>query len=148
MTNHADQELKKALGEPKYFIDTPGKIAGEQYYWFPNQGNSMTDDTARSIPGGSLVLGRLLAINGITDVPLHQPMVFIIDYKGEQYCLLKSPCAVKTGEENAGPEMICLHSYNPSPGFNDLWVPFHYIKYIFIVERVRRPNGTEFVPEK
>lgn len=146
MYNKDEQELKKALGEPKYYIDTPGKLAGEKYYWFPNQGNSMTDDTARSIPGGSLVLGRLLPINSITDIPLHQPMVFIIDYKGEQYCLLKSPCAIKN-EEYSG-DMLCLHSYNPSPGFTDLWVPFHYIKYIFIVERVRRSDGTEFIPEQ
>src|SRR6185295_16888872 len=88
-SNEEEQELKKALGSPKYFIDTPGKIAGEQYYWFPNAGNSMSDGTARSIPGGSLVLGRLLSINSIQDLPLHRPMVFIIDYAGKQFCLLK-----------------------------------------------------------
>ena len=63
--NAALSELDMALGAPKYYIDTEGKKAGEQYYWFPNQGNSMTDNTARSIPAGSLVLGRLLTINTI-----------------------------------------------------------------------------------
>ncbi|WP_207510393.1 hypothetical protein [Longitalea luteola] len=146
--NNEDEALKKALGKPKYYIDTPGKLAGEQYYWFPNQGNSMTDGTARSIPGGSLVLGRLLSINTITDIPLHRPMVFIIDYKGEQYCLLKSPCAIKTTAEDSDADMVCLHSYNPAPGFTDLWVPYHYIKYFFVIERVRRPDGTDFLPEQ
>jgi len=145
-SNEEEQELKKALGSPKYFIDTPGKIAGEQYYWFPNAGNSMSDGTARSIPGGSLVLGRLLSINSIQDLPLHRPMVFIIDYAGEQFCLLKSPGGIKTAGANAGTELLCLHSYNPAPGYDDLWLPFQYIKYIFMVERVRLPNGNEFVP--
>jgi len=146
-----EQELKKALGTPKYYIDTPGKIAGESYYWFPNQGNSMTDHTARSIPGGSLVLGRLLQINSITDIPLHRPMVFIIDYAGEQFCLLKSPCEIKTADTagtNSQSNMICLRSYNPAPGYDDLWLPLQYVKYFFVVERVRRPDGSEFVPEQ
>jgi hypothetical protein len=145
-TNEEEQELKKALGSPKYYIDTPGKIDGEQYYWFPNAGDSMTDGTPRSIPGGSLVLGRLLSINSLQDLPLHRPMVFIIDYSGEQFCLLKSPAGIKTAEANAGIELLCLHSYNPSPGYDDLWVPFRYIKYIFTVERVRLANGNEFIP--
>jgi len=147
-TNEEEQELKKALGSPKYFIDTPGKIAGEQYYWFPNAGDSMTDGTARSIPSGSLVLGRLLSINNIQDVPLHRPMVFIIDYNGEQFCLLKSPGGIRTGGANSDIELLGLHSYNPAPGYDDLWVPFPYIKYIFMVERVRLPNGNEFIPEE
>lgn len=148
-TNKDEQDLKKVLGSPKYYIDTPGKMAGEQYYWFPNVGDSMTDNTAQSIPGGSLVLGRLLSINSIADIPLHQPMVFIIDYAGEQFCLLKSPCAIKTAdtaETNSAANMLCLRSYNPAPGYDDLWLPFQYVKYFFIVERVRRPNGIEFVP--
>lgn len=144
-TNEEEQQLKKALGSPKYYIDAPDKIAGERYYWFPNAGNSMTDNTAQSIPGGSLVLGRLLSIKSIADVPLHHPMVFIIDYAGEQFCLLKSPCAIKTTETT---DLLCLHSYNPAPGYDDLWVPFPYIKYIFIAERIRRPDGSEFIPDK
>ena len=141
LANEDEQALKKVLGTPKYYIDTPDKIAGERYYWFPNQGDSMNDHTERSIPGGSMVLGRLLSIKSMEEVPLHRPMVFIIDYGGEQFCLLKCP-----SEANAETDQLCLHSYNPAPGYDDLWLPFHYIKYIFIVERVRRPNGMEFVP--
>ena len=141
LTNEREQALKKALGTPKYYIDTPDKIVGERYYWFPNQGDSMNDHTERSIPGGSMVLGRLLSIKSMEEVPLHRPMVFIIEYGGEQFCLLKCP-----SETNAGDDQLCLHSYNPAPGYDDLWIPFHYIKYVFIVERVRRPNGGEFVP--
>lgn len=149
LTNEDEQDLKKVLGTPKYYIDTPGKIAGESYYWFPNQGDSMTDHTARSIPGGSLVLGRLLSIESATDIPLHQPMVFIIEYAGERFCLLKSPCEIKTadtGETNSGANMICLRSYNPAPGYDDLWLPLQYVKYVFVVERVRRADGSEFEP--
>ena len=149
-TNKDEQDLKKVLGSPKYYIDTPGKTAGEDYYWFPNQGDSMTDNTTHSIPGGSLVLGRLLSIKSITDIPLHRPMVFIIDYAGEQFCLLKSPCEIKTAdtaEANSAAHMLCLRSYNPAPGYDDLWLPFQYVKYVFVVERVRRPDGSEFVPD-
>lgn len=143
------QDLEAALGKPKYFVDAPDKLPGENYYWFPNQGDSMTDNTPGSIPGGSLTLGRLLTVNDITDIPLHRPMVFIIDYKGEQFCLLKSPSQIRRVEatdENPGSTQLCLRSYNPAS--DDLWVPFPFIKYIFLIERVRRPNGTEFIPEE
>jgi hypothetical protein len=142
-------ELDMALGTPKYFIDTEGKTPGEQYYWFPNQGNSMNDNTARSIPAGSLVLGRLLTINTIQDIPQHRPAVFIIDYGGEQFCLLKCAAGIRNdGATEAIPAapLLCLHSYNPTPGYDDLWLPFQYIKFVFVVERVRLPNGNEFVP--
>lgn len=143
------KDLEAALGKPRSYIDVEDKIPGEQYYWFPNQGNSMSDGTAQSIPGGSLVLGRLLTINSIHDVPLHRPAVFIIDYGGEQFCLLKSASAIEAADDQeaatASP-LLCLRSYNPDPGFEDLWVPFRHFKYIFVVERVRLPNGNEFVP--
>jgi hypothetical protein len=149
--NKGLQDLEAALGKPRYYVDAPDKIPGENYYWFPNVGDSMTDNSPDSIPGGSLTLGRLLPVKDITEVPLHRPIVFIIEYNGEQFCLLKSPCGVKTDDsfdENPGSTQLCLRSYNPAPGYDDLWVPFRHIKYIFLVERVRRPNGTEFVPEQ
>jgi hypothetical protein len=108
----------------------------------------MNDNTSRAIPGGSLTLGRLLPVKDITELPLHRPMVFIIEYNGERFCLLKSPAQIETANENTGAARLCLRSYNPGPGYDDLWVPFQHIKYIFVVERVRRPNGTEFVPEQ
>jgi hypothetical protein len=147
--NKGLQDLEAALGKPKYYIDAPDKIPGENYYWFPNQGDSMTDNTPGSIPGGSLTLGRLLPVKDITEIPLHLPTVFIIEYRGEQFCLLKSPCQIRTTEstdDNAGSAQLCLRSYNPASGYDDLWVPFRHIKYIFVVERVKRPDGTEFVP--
>jgi hypothetical protein len=147
--NKGLHDLEAALGKPKYYVDAPDKIPGENYYWFPNQGDSMTDNTPGSIPGGSLTLGRLLPVKDVAEIPLHLPMVFIIEYQGEKFCLLKSPCEIRiTGstEENPGSTQLCLRSYNPAPGYDDLWVPFQHIKYIFVVERVRRPNGTEFVP--
>jgi len=143
------KDLEAVLGKPRSYIDAEDKIPGEQYYWFPNQGNSMNDGTAQSIPAGSLVLGRLLTINSIQDVPLHRPAVFIIDYTGEQFCLLKSACAIKTAdnaEAGSASPLLCLRSYNPDPGYEDLWVPFRHFNYIFVVERVRLPNGNEFVP--
>ena len=141
LSNDEEQDLKKALGKPKYYLDAPDKIAGERYYWFPNQGDSMNDRTERAIPGGSMILGRLLAVKSIDEVPLQNPMVFVIDYKGEQFCLLKCPTEI-----NSYADKVCLHSYNPAPGYDDLWLPFQYIKYIFVVERVRRPDGSEFIP--
>jgi len=149
MENHDNKkwkDLENVLGKPKYYVDAPDKQPGGQYYWFPNVGDSMTDNTERSIPGGSLTLGRLLPVTAITDIPLHRPMVFIIEYNGEQFCLLKSPAQIKTADESSDAASLCLRSYNPAPGYDDLWVPFQNIKYIFVIERVRRPNGTEFVP--
>src|SRR5687768_13629676 len=96
-TRNDEQALTAALGEPKYYLDTPGRQEGETYAWFPNIGDSMTDGTPRSIPGGSLVLGRWLKLNSVRDIPLHRPIVVIIDDEGTQFCMLKCGCAIKGG---------------------------------------------------
>jgi hypothetical protein len=116
----------------------------ERYAWFPTLGDSMTDDTSKSIPGGSFVLGRWLKLNSIHDVPLHRPIVVILNIDGEQFCVLKSACKINSSPADANDE-VCLRSYNPAPRCDDLWVPFHYIKFIFVVEIVRRPCGDEFI---
>lgn len=142
-----EHELALALGKPKYYIDTSGLKENEDYFWFPTLGDSMTDGSSKSIPGGSLVLARRLNLNGVKDVPLHQPIVVIVHYGGEQFCLLKSVyeiCSSVTDGNDSDAEMVCLHSYNPRCG--DLWIPFNYIKFLFVAEKVRRPNGSEFVP--
>src|SRR5215211_7208559 len=90
-----ETELGAALGVPKYYIDTPGLEEGETYAWFPTRGDSMTDNTPKSIPGGSLVLGRRLKLNSVSDVPLHRPIVVIIDDNGTQHCMLKSGCKIQ-----------------------------------------------------
>ncbi|MBD0277444.1 MAG: hypothetical protein ICV81_05695, partial [Flavisolibacter sp.] len=72
-TKQTKQELDTALGTPKYFINTPGLTDGEAYSWFPTIGDSMTDDTDKSIPSGSLVLGRWLKVKNVSEVPLHRP---------------------------------------------------------------------------
>lgn len=135
----ARYNLKDTLGKPKYYIDTPGKQEGEQYFWFPTLGNSMTDRSAQSIPSGSLVLGRLLSIQNVQDIPLHRPIVVIIDDGGQQFCMLKIATDIKKEEDS-----FCLHSYNTTHA--DFWLPFHCVKFIFAVERVRLPGGKEFVP--
>jgi hypothetical protein len=146
-----EAELAAVLGKPKYYIDTPEADDEEEYFWFPTIGDSMTDATDRSIPGGSLVLGRWLRFDSIGDVPLHRPIVVIIHYGGDQYCLLKSACAVLDPaghESHAESQKLCLRSYNPSPRCDDLWVPFHHVKFIFVVEKVRLPGGREFIPRQ
>jgi hypothetical protein len=145
--NNRQQALQDALGKPKYFIDTAGKKEGEQYFWFPTLGSSMTDRTARSIPGGSMVLGRLLSIKTVQDIPLHQPVVVIIEDGGQQFCMLKVVCDIKVAD-TPNADQFCLRSYNPGPGFEDFWLPFSCLQFIFLVERVRLPGGHEFVPER
>jgi len=142
-----EKELDVALGKPKYYIETSGKKEGERYSWFPSSGDSMTDNTFRSIPGGSLVLGRWLPIKTIQDIPLHQPIVVVFNDNGQQYCILKTVCKIKmdTADREA---MLSLRSYNPAPRCDDFWLPFCCLKFIFIVERVRRPDDSEFVPEQ
>jgi hypothetical protein len=142
-----DKQLEAALGNPKYFIETEGKIPGERYCWFPTLGDSMTDDTDKSIPGSSLVLGRWLPVQAVQDIPLHQPVVLVITDNGKQYCLLKSPCEVKDHEDAALAE-ICLRSYNPASRCDDFWLPFWCIQFVFVVERVRRPDGSEYIPKQ
>lgn len=127
-----DEKLAAALGKPKYYIETEGKKAGEQYFWFPTIGDSMTDKTSNSIPSGSLVLGRLLQT--VHDAPLNQPIVIIIDDNGQQFCLLKCICQVNETE-------LCLHSYNSR--YKDFWLPLDCIKFVFEVERVRFSDGSE-----
>lgn len=134
--HNREQELAAALGKPKYFIETEGKTPGEQYFWFPTSGDSMTNGTATSIPSGSLVLGRLLQIKTIQDIPLHQPIVIIIDDNGRQFCMLKSACEVLADE-------LCLRSYNSR--YDDFRIPFDCVKFVFVVERVRLPGGAEFI---
>src|SRR5438046_3196734 len=92
-----EQQLGAALGTPKYYIDTPALEEGERYAWFPTMGDSMMDDTDKSIPSGSLVLGRLLQLNSVSDIPLHCPIVVIIDDNGTQFCMLKSCCNIQKG---------------------------------------------------
>jgi hypothetical protein len=144
-------ELKSALGAPKYYINTTGLVDGETYSWFPTRGNSMTDNTSKSIPSGSLVLGRCLKLNSVSDIPLHRPIVVIIDDNGTQFCMLKSGCKIQTSSTNDvgdGLEMLCLRSYNPAPWCDDFWLPFNCIKFVFVVERVKLPNGNEFIPKQ
>jgi len=149
---HSDkikQELDAALGQPKYYIDASGLKEGEHYSWFPTLGDSMTDNTTKSIPSGSLVLGRWLKLNNINNVPLHLPIVVILYDNGEQFCILKSACAILSSSVSdgfTGSEMLCLRSYNPTPRYDDFWLPFSCIKFIFVVEKVRRPDKSEFVP--
>ena len=144
---NADPELGAALGAPKRYIKTPGLEDGETYAWFPTQGASMTDHTEKSIPGGSLVLGRHLKLNSITDIPLHRPIVVIIDDNGSQFCMLKCGCNIQN-EKTVEAGNLCLRSYNPAPWCDDFWMPFSHIKYVFVVEKVRLPNGKEFVPKQ
>lgn len=144
-----DPALDPALGTPKYYINTPGLQVGETYAWFPTSGNSMTDDTAKSIPSGSMVLGRQLNFKSVTDIPLHRPLVVVV--KGEsggQHCVLKSGCGIQqvTSNDASTSEMLCLRSYNPR--CDDVWIPFCSVKLIFVVERVRLPNGDEFAPKQ
>ena len=140
-----EKDLDAALGKPKYFIDAPVMNEGERYAWFPTLGDSMTDDTPKSIPSGSFVLGRWLKYDSIHDIPLHRPIVVILNIDGEQFCVLKSACKIRSSPADASDE-VCLRSYNPASRCDDLWVPFHYIKFIFFVEIVRRPDGQEFIP--
>lgn len=135
-----EQQLDAALGKPKYYIDTPDKKEGERYFWFPTSGDSMTDNTQRSIPGGSLVLGRLLSLKSVQDIPLHRPIVVVINDNGQQFTMTKSACALVAD----GEEKFCLRSYNQR--YDDFWLPFSCVKFIFVIERVRRPNGSEFIP--
>lgn len=141
--------LTAALGAPKYYIDTPGLAEGETYSWFPTRGDSMTDDTTRSIPSGSLVLGRWVRLESVLDIPLHRPIVVIIDDNGSQFCMLKSGCATREQDRYEGGGdvgSLCLRSYNPASWCDDFWIPFRSIKFVFVVERVRLPDGQEFVP--
>jgi len=140
------QELESALGQPKYYIDTPGLQEGKCYSWFPTLGDSMTDGTPKSIPSGSLVLGRWLKLKSIQDVPLHRPIVVILDDNGQQFCILKCACAIHS--PSADSEMLSLRSYNLASRCDDFWLPFSCIKFVFVVEKVRRPDSGEFVPKQ
>lgn len=142
-----EKKLDEALGKPKYYIDASVMEEGERYAWFPTLGDSMTDGTPKSIPSGSFVLGRWLKFNSIHDVPLHRPIVVILNIDGEQFCVLKSACKIHSSPADASDE-VCLRSYNPARRCDDLWVPFNYIKFIFVVEIVRRPDGHEFIPKQ
>lgn len=141
-----EHELALALGKPKYYINTPGLKENEDYFWFPTAGNSMTDGTSKSIPGGSMVLARRLQLNNVKDIPLHQPVVVVVHYNGEQFCLLKCVSEIRSSTTHISDynaDMICLQSYNQH--CEDLWIPFNYIKFVFEVEKVRRPNGSELI---
>jgi hypothetical protein len=101
---------------------------------------------SKSIPSGSLVLGRWLPLKSVRDVPLHRPIVIVLHDDGEQYCILKSACRIIAAgmpEDDRSAE-LWLRSYNPAPRYDDFGLPFSCIKFIFVVERVRRPDGSEF----
>lgn len=132
--------MKKTLPVPKWFEIKKG----EKYAWSPVEGNSMTDDTNGSIPEGSLVLCRELDIKSIVEIPLDRPLkIMALEPDGKTiFCVLKTVCFIDNVFER-----LRLRSYNPSSEFKDWWIPARFIKKVFMVELVQRPNNTHFIPE-
>lgn len=106
---------------------------GGSFVAFEVRGDSMDDNTRRSICHGDIVLGRELPPS-YWKSKLHIPKVFIIVHK-EDGILIKEVIAhnVETGE-------ITCHSWNPSPEYEDFTINLKQVHQLFYIKEISRDN--------
>ncbi|HEV8079542.1 MAG TPA: S24 family peptidase [Chitinophagaceae bacterium] len=132
------------FGKSSFSIPVNQKLIkkGKSYFWLPTVGDSMTDNTGKSIPAGSLVLVSEINIENFrfTNVPMHKALI-ITGYErtGKMYNILKTIRFIDMYDNR-----FLLRSYNHT--FHDFYIPITSVKRIFEVELVRLPSGTEFIP--
>lgn len=110
------------------------------YAWFPVKGHSMTNTkNSKSIPDGSIVLGKKVSIDHPLSYPTHTPVVLTGNYKGEAFALIKEIGFVDAAFRYS----VLCKSYNDT--YSPFWIPFHCIHGVFIIEQVKRPGTTETI---
>lgn len=125
MKGFADNEFMEA--QPQYVAKR--KYSGGVYVAFEVRGDSMDDDSKRSICHGDVVLGRELYRHHWTE-KLHIPKVFIIVHKTDGICIKEIvDHDVQTG-------VITCHSFNPQN--EDFKVNLADVMQLFYIKEISR----------
>ena len=132
-----------SLPKPIKTIRTKNINKNETYAWFPCKGKSMTDDTDRSIPDGSLILGRLIDIKSMYCYSeyLYQPVIIMGNAKGQIWSVVKTISFV-----DCYSYALQLRSYNKS--FKDFWIPMKDITHFFVVEQLKIKKGSRWLTKQ
>lgn len=105
------------------------KYSGGHYVAFEVRGDSMDDETRRSICSGDVVLGREL-YKDYWKSKLHIPRVFIIVHKTEGICIKE----VTAHDVEKG--IITCHSFNPE--YDDFEVNLKDVMQLFYLKEIKR----------
>jgi len=106
---------------------------GGHYVAFEVRGDSMDDNTKRSICEGDILLGRELK-KDLWRFRLHIPKVFVIVHKTDGIICKE---IIAHDVENG---IITCHSWNPDPEYQDFKVDMREILQLFYVKEISRQN--------
>lgn len=129
MRGFSDAEFMET--QPTFFSSR--RHSRGNYVAFEIRGDSMDDDTKRSICEGDIVLCRELS-KEYWQSKLHIPKVFIIVHKNEGII-----CKEVTHHDVESGELSC-HSWNPDPEYADFTVNMSQVQQIFYIKEVSRKN--------
>lgn len=129
LTDFQEQDVLDEMETVEFVVDQVGK---GKYVAFEIKGDSMDDNTSRSIPDRSLVLARELKRDHWQN-KLHLtrfPFWIIVHPNG---ILCKEIIEHKTGEGK-----IRCHSLNPSPEYQDFELSLDEVKQLFNVVKIQK----------
>ncbi|MDR0825214.1 MAG: XRE family transcriptional regulator [Prevotella sp.] len=125
---YRDAEYSAPLDEYNFIVD---QIGHGRYMAFEIKGDSMDDDTRRSLGNGDIVLGRELGAEHWRD-KLHTN-----DYPNWIIVLDNTILCKQIIHQDVEKATIVCHSLNPSPEYSDFELNFKDIRYMFnIIQRV------------
>jgi hypothetical protein len=125
---HRDAESGESLDEYNFIVD---QIGHGSYMAFEIKGDSMDDDTRKSLGNGDIVLGRELSSEHWKD-KLHTN-----EYPNWIIVLDNTILCKQIVGQDLERGIITCHSLNPSPEYSDFEVSFNDIRQMFnIIQRV------------
>ncbi|MDR2951560.1 MAG: helix-turn-helix transcriptional regulator [Dysgonomonas sp.] len=125
---HRDAEAAEPLDEYNFIVD---QIGHGCYMAFEIKGDSMDDDTRKSLGNGDIVLGRELGPEHWKD-KLHTN-----EYPNWVIVLDNTILCKQIVDQDVERGVITCHSLNPSPEYSDFELSFNDIRQMFnIIQRV------------
>ena len=125
---HRDAEFGEPLDEYNFIVD---QIGHGCYMAFEIKGDSMDDDTRKSLGNGDIVLGRELGPEHWKD-KLHTN-----EYPNWVIVLDNTILCKQIVNQDVEKGVITCHSLNPSPEYSDFELSFNDIRQMFnIIQRV------------
>lgn len=126
--DHRDADLTESLDEYNFIVD---QIGHGRYMAFEIKGDSMDDDTRKSLANGDIVLGRELHCDHWKE-KLHTN-----DYPNWIIVLDNTILCKQIIDQDVERGIITCHSLNPSPEYADFTLRFNEIRQMFnIIQRV------------
>jgi len=125
---HRDADFSEPLDEYNFIVD---QIGHGRYMAFEIKGDSMDDDTRKSLGNGDIVLGRELGAEHWKD-KLHTN-----EYPNWIIVLDNTILCKQIVDQNLEKGTITCHSLNTSPEYSDFELNFNDIRQMFnIIQRV------------